>query len=226
MSRPVQQEKLRRPPYQTFPERQGKSGSQGGEPRDRAIVVDDYVRPPFSRRVHAASSERRVDAAAKPDSLLLPHHAIQLTARRKSRSASRHRRIGFPTRRSYGAVSSTLYAGRVADAGRDAFHAAEVVGLSSASFRSNSSSVAAAKSNQLVWPALVTCHTPVAPRSSSSSVASARSCVNVGEPTWSATTLSGLPARATLTIVCGNDGPPGPYSHAVRMISQRAGALD
>ena len=39
---------------------------------------------------------------------------------------------------------------------------------------------------------------------------SARSKVYVGLPTWSFTTRSGFPARATLSIVCTKFGPPGP----------------
>src|SRR4051812_28351687 len=118
--------------------------------------------------------------------------------------------IGSPTSFSYGDKSNTLHAGRCAACGRIFFQSALLPGVSAAGVTPNSFMICCVKPNQLVWPELLRCQTPLPPLSRTFSVASARSKVYVGEPTWSSTTASGLPALAAPRIVCTKFLPCGP----------------
>ena len=80
-----------------------------------------------------------------------------------------------------------------------------------------SSKIARANSAQEHSPSAATCHVPCG-SASSSRVASARWPTYVGEPTWSATTLTSSRSRPSSSIVLTKLRPFHPYSHELRTI--------
>ena len=93
-----------------------------------------------------------------------------------------------------------------------------------------SRSTSRAQSARDTAPRLARCHVPaIEPAPMSSTIASARSVAEVGEPTSSATSLSGSAAArarsAAARIFIGKSLPGGPYSQAVRAMASAAPGL-
>ena len=86
--------------------------------------------------------------------------------------------------------------------------------------------VAIANSYQEHCSAAATCSGPSGRDTAIPTSADARWPVNVGQPTWSSTTLSSSRSAATRSIVFGKQGPPAPNSHEDRTIVCASGASD
>src|SRR5439155_7055725 len=127
---------------------------------------------------------------AGEDERLHPASRIPGSARE---SASRHSGNGSNPSLRQPTPSSGAYRGRAAARGAASFVA---TARTTPGSRPASSRIARAKSYRETAPAFATWNVPGTARSASASTASARSPVQVGDPTWSSTTSSGPPAAA------------------------------